>query len=1509
VPKVGLGVLLIASLGIFVGFLARTTEKDAAQVLVLAPTADSVRPIDDSFLKELDVPALMAASRAEWFEQAMREGSPRSMVSRVSISNLRRSWEEFRSSLIHKRHRQQTLVVYVSGILSVSQQEPSLCDNSPQAIGADAVLSIRKLLELLQQTQHRQVLLCLEVHVSQSATANATSAIAWKHLVECIETQLVQDSCKPIAVNFHLRSAVDRSSASEAVRFAEELRNQLSVNRDAIQAVRIAYDQTTELSQDSELASDWMVSATWPIDSNLDLVPGRESQGNKIRLISTPLVSDSGVTEVATQAASASEQKSSVGVASVRNMEPDVRAGWIKGASLDQLLEWTGQTLHDWRTRRTTPSIPLVSLPQAASFQDRNPLVYQSLREIQSRLDWLQQWSPASLNISAVRIYASVVLSVDSKRRGLADTSGLFQSLPVATATAIDSPTDSLVANVTLNLLGILEYDDSERDTQALSELMALLVYGQSDVETKAWLEKQRKERDLGCELAYASSILSQPGVPWSLARSLILARVLSERIAVDPLTDEWCRDALQQADSLRLKAERGCRDQFAAGWIDKAESELREAHELFHESLDRLERVRSQSDSYAHLARRATAFGAQTREAFLGPPFASSDEIDMELSGASDRLFSLIAPWNRPLACQWVDTIAIQKSKLLEASNSTKEFGPAVRQFEQSQQEMIERLQHWVLKDAPSIPKQSPFWEFVQSIWTMPFSDLVTRVARSEETLSKVLKTKVTQVNSEFVGSNSVECNVIKARLAHWSTLHSRYQPSHIAHSIPDLEWICDPTLRLTLQASTMINPMLRTSDLKQPIRLSVEFDEEDIDVRWDQHSLRSGNEWQISAPQRSMLAVPFSVHKKREWTKSKSIRLTAKQGDAAQRVLVGLQDSQAPIAKLQWNNRSLVQKNRTTDRGGGGQSDLHTSTLIANQSNELELRVTNLTGDVSNLTCTLYVLPTPTQTIPTGGISQAEAKQWKESFAGLTLVGIANPIVVDPGQSAPLIFPAKPWLPDALPLLTEHVILEVKNEGRDLVQLLDWRPRILHPRQYVSVGARVDAARGTLQADVALLDDSPISQNGVLVEIQLLAREDLRLIAKSQVHLMPNSLHSSKASRLLSTANSTGNAALLCISVDGWPSSFLMDVDLNQSGDCVLSKTFTAVRVTSAESNDVIPKDQPSVKVMVHALLNDECFNPRDDFLYVGWDMLGNRVLQDDSSLILQSPVSVQTFWNGIGERGNPGLYTVVQPYTVALKAPSEWDRPICAMAELHQGEKLAYSNPQPFVFDRVAPRVASLRLLNQQPIALGKPLQAEVQIQDDGLSEVVMVEGAWSLSGELDFYEKLTAQPAVYRDRERWILTLPTDMLPSGKSTLLVRARDRAGNIGSTYNSVIELLSEAEIALRSASLRTDVQGIILRKGLPLQGMRVRLQSIPKTEENAANAKPVEQGDRGEVNATAVTSADGRFALSAVPSGTYQVEATGIVRGMRETHTQQVTVDAARGPLQMTIRMETKP
>jgi hypothetical protein len=212
------------------------------------------------------------------------------------------------------------------------------------------------------------------------------------------------------------------------------------------------------------------------------------------------------------------------------------------------------------------------------------------------------------------------------------------------------------------------------------------------------------------------------------------------------------------------------------------------------------------------------------------------------------------------------------------------------------------------------------------------------------------------------------------------------------------------------------------------------------------------------------------------------------------------------------------------------------------------------------------------------------------------------------------------------------------------------------------------------------------------------------------------------------------------------------------------------------------------------------------------------------------------------------------------------------------------------------------------------IGPPVLVEVTASDAGLSGISAVEGCWSTNGELEWSEATKGIPALFRDGERWLFTMPTPTLPSGRSVLLIRAIDRAGNPSKTYPLTLEFFDAESLAARHASITTTVHGVALYGKQTVPGMTVQLSKaddgeLGKTPSEASPQANPAKKKLVKTISTTQTGNDGRFSMIGIPSGTYELEVSGIVKGLRTKTSVQVDVAAPVPPSPIQIRLDQRP
>ena len=768
---------------------------------------------------------------------------------------------------------------------------------------------------------------------------------------------------------------------------------------------------------------------------------------------------------------------------------------------------------------------------------------------------------------------------------------------------------------------------------------------------------------------------------------------------------------------------------------------------------------------------------------------------------------------------------------------------------------------------------------------------------ARARSSTIEVLRSNIERLERERYGATEQERELIDRQLSWWQAAHSEVYPQSLAVSSSTLTLHGDSTLDLAARNLATSHISLRSTG-KEPHETTIGacFDEESLEVSLDGNPLHSGAS--ITIPKEVNLQqgirVPYSVRNRVGKPSKRPLVLVATRGSDQRRFVVSVESPNDPMVSAQIANSNVVDS-RCTDA-----SCEIDPTLFANQLNDLAIAMSNLSPSSTTYQCRLLSVARSDISPPAGTVSLEDGNHWLEEAGGATELASAVPITLGAGECKAIAFPPGPP-GNPCPIIT-RLVIEIRHESRKKVQFVAWSPQVLPPNRYLDSLAHYDSDRRAVDLSLRLLEESPISNLGTEVTVDVLDASTLEKAATSTIRL-GDRLRKNQVS--LSCVRCRTGRAVINLSVDGWASSFVYDLDLNRSGIYKPTRQLQALRLTSNQNSPVVAKQQSNVEVQVEVILSDDGFDESRDSIAVGLDRNGNRSLSDDVSLTLNQPRRIRFEWQGVGVNGLPVIRSVVENHRLAIPVDSNWNQWMSVMAVLRQGDKSHYSNAIPFVLDHLAPKIGFVRILGKQPCLLGSPVQVEIDIDDEGLSGSASVEGAWSTTGELELKSTDKTTPAVYRDANRWLLTITTEGMPSGKSPLLLRATDRSGNTCQTTFVMVEMRTKEEIDTFEAAIKTQVRGQAKYGSTPLQGMKLKLAPVVDDSKTPQDAKPLSD----DPIASGVTQANGRFVLENVPSGKYALEISGIVRGMREKRTQEIVVDARGIPLDILLQMDKKP
>ncbi len=1467
--KVVLATALLASLSLYSVVLRRPFARPELQVLILGPIKPGRVDLDN--ILSVDLPHRLARANSDYVLNRITELQVPIALKTSSESSLSRVGKELEAVLTPQVHSGATLMVYVSGVLSVGRLEPSLSDTTRDAVSLGGSMDIVQLIDSLQKTRCKHVLLCIDaVMPSADLDGQITASFAWETFTSEIERKVTQTDGTPIAIQLALSWIDHRSEKvtnSKLARcFASVFDDQLQNNRSTLSAIQNLLSQS-EIDQSTEHevlhTAENVVSANWPLESDFYYFPTLRSK--------------------------------------ITSANPEPLNRGLALQARDAKFAECKSTFESWHTPNKSNSPAQLRFPPPIPMQLINPYTYNVLKEACQTLQTVNRLAPGDIDDSEVQRLANCVQAFD-QRTVLPNTApDWIKSLPSSHDKAARKPGPSLVSNALLADLGMVRQNKEDGEGAYLIELAEMTSDNSASSRPAlvAWLQQLPDSAKSFAEVQWCSTVLAQSNISWDSMRRFIQSQLLATRIASDPLAATACKQQLLSGDSHRVLAIRTLLDRSQPDWAEVSDRLIRSALLDYQRCLEALETANLQLHSYQ------SNFDATSQKDTI-QILDRADRISaMVMFG--QRWADALQPWNTKLAQKWTDGVAKLKLQYLVAESSTELQFELIVAFDRFVHSQMEALDQWLKSNAATIPKDSQFWVFLTQSWRTNTEHLSHLLKSSSDTLGTTVQLNLDRILREQYGATNEE-SIQLNELKHWwlALTDGSNRPGDVIEQA-NLAIESDSEFDLIAQPTIDTNITVRSSraDL-QPTELQAKFDERTVELAFNGSTVANGQPL-VVAPQAQFAnranttatKVALTVRRRSSEVPKQPIVLVATRSGEQRRALIQLNASFDPLVELNVINKSLDLP---------FQQAIPASAQLPNQSNTLSIQLRNLQRFAAKYTVTLYALAENHIIPPAGAIPADDAKKWLASIGSPVALALGNPIELAIGQSHDVQFQLLPnqSLPDF-----QNLLVQISCEENAQSQFATWLPRVLHPAQYIRPTVTYNVDRQSVLIQTHVLIPQAIAAEGTAIEFELLSHNGLQTLAKSQTRLYPSKL---EAEAQLSTIHCTTDRAILAVSVDQWRSSFVYEIDLSRSGACEPSKSFAAVHLQSLSPSDIVAREAQAVEVQVDAIMNDSVFRADRDVIKVGFDQNANRSLDDDTIMELRATRSIRFAIAGVTRAGQLLIHPIVGPHRVKLPITFDWNQRISAIAELHCSSKTYSSVSLPLIFDRSPPHIDSVRLLDSLPGLLGAPLAVELQVNDDDLSGTATVEGTWSTTGSLEFEQSSKPLPAVYREADRWLLAVPTEALPSGKSLLLVRATDRAGSTSKAYPAVVELLTQKELDAREASITVALRGDVLYGKTPIEKAALRLVAKPSalespSESNQGNAKaePIKL-EAPKVIASTSTDDQGRFVLNAVPSGDYELELSGIVRGMRVTKSRAIKVDAHSIPTEIHFRLDQK-
>lgn len=563
---------------------------------------------------------------------------------------------------------------------------------------------------------------------------------------------------------------------------------------------------------------------------------------------------------------------------------------------------------------------------------------------------------------------------------------------------------------------------------------------------------------------------------------------------------------------------------------------------------------------------------------------------------------------------------------------------------------------------------------------------------------------------------------------------------------------------------------------------------------------------------------------------------------------------------------------------------------------------------------TVSLYrIAALDTQLPATQTLGNAQLTRWLGGQPDIHLVSrlpeVSLPSI---GTSLPLVLPDLPVDSAIHREMSGGLLIVLQDRQHDQATWYHVPCTPLRPEAVVTPQVGFDAERQQLRIRVRPHNSINLPTDGLAIHCRVATRSE-NMANNRESWLIDDGLdvtrilpgNGNAVDFKLSIPRETGKQRRVTIDVDGWPRAFVYRVPVGFTQENVPpADDVFATEIVSPQVRSAVRAPVNNVPVTVAASVS-RMFVPGRDFLQVGLDLNGDRLLRGETSLRLPSDRQTRVFLESIGPAGSINLRNAVTDWRVHVPARGVRDREVAVIARLVQGPQETWSPGVPIVFDATGPQLQHPKLMPGSEPEIGQPLQITVAAGDNGLSGVAGVAAALDGNGLGLLDPKLVWEPAQLAANGQWTVTMATKKWEPGPRSILLRATDRAGNAGPLRLVTVNALTPAQQAAKLAARTVRLLGNVTLANRPAGDTKIALTLQPA--ESATDGETVASIRVDPLSTT--TNRDGQFAFAAVPGGKYELEATVVIRGYRYRAVREIEINPETPPAPLTLELQPAP
>lgn len=470
-----------------------------------------------------------------------------------------------------------------------------------------------------------------------------------------------------------------------------------------------------------------------------------------------------------------------------------------------------------------------------------------------------------------------------------------------------------------------------------------------------------------------------------------------------------------------------------------------------------------------------------------------------------------------------------------------------------------------------------------------------------------------------------------------------------------------------------------------------------------------------------------------------------------------------------------------------------------------------------------------------------------------------------------------AKAEEPPSTPLA--HGLLIIVTDQKDQRQTFKWlqiAPQ--RPQRYIRPQVRYRAGRERIEIKLTAVDPELLPADGVKVQGDIL--EPLPPDAERQLDavLRPGD---AEAEMHVEVPAAAGRVVTLRLTVDGYPRAIYFRVPTSgETSDIAEDLDTLEARIVELPKGTVYKPPTATIPVRIELDAPASVLKNPPLRVEVGIDRNRDRELRGDETLVLTTDRQVVASLIEVSKEGQLVIDARVGDFALELPAASLISGRANVLVRAILGDREAWSAPIEIVIDGEPPRASAIEVRPTGVIIAGQDLNVSALCDDRGLSGVAKMEAAFDLERSGKFGGLAVPMPGALRDDGRWTAKLPTAGMASGSYNIIVRAIDRAENVGEPIRASVRILTQAEAdAKKQIDNSADITGVVAYGDQPQANTAVFLRLDGAAPPPPA-AKGKKKADEPPPLATATTDAEGRFKFPKVAPGKYTVSAEALVK-----------------------------